>query len=89
MSKISAKEAAERAKVYLHDLVGVPNHLITLEEIELEEDIWMRTLGYPKDFSLISGMLGASAREYKIFRVTAVSGEVISMKIRVLGQEPQ
>ena len=76
---MDVKEAVKRACDYL---VGL-NESVTLtelEEVEKTEDggYWLITLSY-----LPRGQLPFSEkRKYKIFKVNAESGEVLSMKIR-------
>ena len=76
--KISPREAAEHAQVYLLQLVdGLAN--VTIEEVELDDDgrYWYITLGFnaPDAFSI-------SRRHYKQFKVDAKTGEVRRMVIR-------
>lgn len=74
---ISAKEAAGHASKYLADVKSIASYNIGLEEIELSEDkkYWLITLSHPK------GYIG-SVMDYKIFKVDAYTGKVLSMKIR-------
>lgn len=74
---LNAKQAAAKASQYLSSVRSVASFNIGLEEIELTEDrkYWLITLSHPK------GYLG-SAMDYKIFKVDAYSGEVLSMKLR-------
>ncbi len=77
---MGAKDAVSIALSYVQDMIpgiGYP----TLEEIELseEEEYWLVTIGYD-DRSVYP-----SERKYKIIKVDAVTGEVISMKIRSFG----
>lgn len=77
MTRLNAKEASEKSAEYLNDLRGIPNYDIQLEEVELspDEKYWLVTLSFP------SGYLG-NVRNYRIFKVNAETGEVLSMKIR-------
>jgi hypothetical protein len=75
-SRISAKQAANSARAYMKSLVPVAAD-VSVEEAELSEDerFWLITLGY--EFAPFGG-----PKEYKVFKVDAQSGEVLSMKIR-------
>jgi len=56
---------------------------LALEELELSRDehYWLITIGYTKSGTII---LGSSTRMYKLFKIDAESGEVVSMKIRIV-----
>lgn len=73
---INAREAAESAAEYLKELKNI--YQASLEEIELSDDraIWNVTLSYTSNNVFDQG------ENYKIFKVDAESGEVLSMKIR-------
>ncbi len=64
-------------------LMGKDISDIRLEEVELDEDesCWLVTLGFsrPIDNQFIQTMV---QREYKLFEIDAITGEVKSMKIR-------
>jgi len=79
--RITPKEAAIAASKYFTDITGRTS--ATLEEIELSEDenYWMITLGYQSGELDGTGNLFPEKR-YKIFEINALTGEVISMKIR-------
>ena len=72
---LSAKEAARVAAEYLEDIKNIYD--VSLEEIEFSrtENLWLVTLSYTP-----SSLLGAD-KEYKIFKVDADDGEVLSMKL--------
>jgi hypothetical protein len=63
---------------------------IRLEEIESStiggQPVWLITLSHGRNLSpAVSQLLGADGdREYKVFTVTKDTGEVLSMKIRLL-----
>ncbi len=52
---------------------------ISIEEIELSSDekYWLITLGHPRTFFV-------PAKDYKKIKVDAETGEVISMKMRIV-----
>ena len=81
---IQVKEATEKAKEHLQ--VFFPEaERIQLEEVELSADkvYWLVTLSYEGlSSSVASSMLVGKSLQYKIFKLDAESGEVISMKIR-------
>jgi hypothetical protein len=74
---LTAKEAAEVGVKYLAELKNLAKYDISLEEIEVTDDksCWLVTLGYPR-----SGGLDTE-REFKIVKVDAQTGEVLSIKI--------
>jgi hypothetical protein len=84
---IDVKKAVELAKGYLSDVLEVPVHLTLLEEIELTEDqqSWLITLSFPA-LSLAPNPLVAALREreYKVIKLQADTGKLISIKIRPL-----
>ena len=81
---INVKEATNKAKEHL--LAFFPDaEQVQLEEVELSEDKvhWLITLSYEGiSTSVASSMLVGKSLLYKIFKMEAESGEVISMKIR-------
>ena len=81
---IDVKEATEKAEAYLRAFF--PNaDRIQLEEIELTEkkDFWLITLSYEGvSNSVASSLLVGKSVRYKLFKLDAESGEVLSMKIR-------
>lgn len=81
---INAKDACDKAKEYL--LAFFPDaEQVQLEEVELSADKghWMITLSYEGvSGSVASSMLVGKSLRYKIFKLDAKNGEVLSMKIR-------
>jgi hypothetical protein len=81
---INVKEATDKAKEHL--LAFFPDaEQVQLEEVELSEDKahWFITLSYEGlSSSVASSMLVGKSLLYKIFKLDAKQGEVISMKIR-------
>jgi hypothetical protein len=81
---INAKEASDKAKEYL--MAFFPDaEQIQLEEVELSGDKahWMITLSYEGlSGSVASSMLVGKSLRYKVFKLDAKNGEVLSMKIR-------
>jgi len=76
---LTAKEAAEVAAKYLAELRDMDRLDISIEEIELSSDemYWLITLGHPRTFIVPS-------KDYKVIKVDAKTGEVISMKMRIV-----
>jgi hypothetical protein len=96
---IDVKTAVKNAILFLADLLAEQNvHDVRLEEVELSEDekVWFITLSYLRrsaegEGTVIGKMLAAGElmgarveREYKVFAVDSVTGEVRSMKMRQL-----
>ena len=81
---INVKEATDKVKEHL--LAFFPDaEQVQLEEVELSEDRahWLITLSYEGvSSSVASSMLVGKSLLYKIFKLDAKNGEVISMKIR-------
>ncbi len=84
---IDGKQAVENATKFLRNMVGDNLRDVRLEEIELSPDgqDWLVTLsflkrGFPSAFSEI--LAQALPREYKLFTVSASTGDVRSMKIK-------
>ena len=81
---INVKVATDKAKEHL--LAFFPDaEQVQLEEVELSEDKahWLITLSYEGiSSSVASSMLVGKSLLYKIFKLNAKNGEVISMKIR-------
>jgi len=95
MPKINVKTAVTAANRYLQDvkdLMGTQLESLRLEEVELAEDQheWLITLSFDvliRGNSLATLMPGADSayqREYKLFKVDSITGEVKAMKIRSL-----
>lgn len=86
--RVSAKEAARAAAEYLRELVPVRGSPI-VEEVELEGNKWMITLGFlPGEINdqQFGFTFIREDKEYKQFGVDARTGVVTSMKIRTVGQ---
>ena len=78
---ISPKEAVAAAYGYFTELTGIATG-VTVEEVELSQDHhWMVTLGHSDQGGGLPVPLGGR-KQYKVFRVRADTGEVVSMKIR-------
>jgi hypothetical protein len=75
---IPAKEAAQRAKEYLRDLLDSV-FSVALEEVEMTEDgrNWLVTLSYSEEPFQRSV-------KYRTFTIDSQTGEVRAMKIRQL-----
>jgi hypothetical protein len=87
------KDAAGIAIAFARDSLGPERTAnIRLEEVESSivdgRPVWLITLSsgsMPGPLSVLVGSIGADTdREYKVFTVTKDSGEVLSMKIRLL-----
>lgn len=81
---INVKDATQKAKEYLMSFFPDAEQ-VQLEEVELSADRkhWLITLSYEGDSgSVASSMLVGKSIRYKLFRLDAKSGEVLSMKIR-------
>jgi len=81
---IDVKEASEKATEYLVSFFPDAEK-VQLEEVELTDDKahWFITLSYEGvSNSVASSLLVGKTVRYKIFKLDAVNGEVISMKIR-------
>jgi hypothetical protein len=81
---LGVKQAVSAATTYAREIFGSAKAL-TLEEVEKSPDgrYWMITLGIDEKLSQIEVLGGIRPRrDYKIFKVDAASGEVLSMKIR-------
>ena len=94
--RIDAKQAANLSLAYFNEMFpGTTFSNILLEEVEFldEENCWLITLGFdevqPPVNSLnkpMQNLFGPPAplRKFKIFKVDAKTGRVISMRIRKL-----
>ncbi len=94
--KIDVKEAVRKAVAYflkLYPKLGADANVM-LEEVEESEDgsDWLVTLGYDiqRRVSRVAGnfqdVFGPQVvRHYKVFKVDAKTGRIVSMKIRSLG----
>ncbi len=84
---VDVKEAVNQTLEYFRDLYQGSYSNLALEEVELseDEDYWLITLGFTPPTTGIGALAGVSLkRDYKIFRVNAESGKVLSMKIRTI-----
>ena len=72
--RLTPKEAASAAARYLKDLRQVSN--VSIEEMALDDSgpYWMVTLGFTETSLFLR-------RAYKIFKVDALTGDVLSMKM--------
>lgn len=81
---INVKDATDKAKEHL--LAFFPDaEQVQLEEVELSADKshWLITLSYEGiSDSVASSMLVGKSQRYKVFKLDAENGEVLSMKIR-------
>jgi hypothetical protein len=81
---IDATEASNKAKTYLNSFFPDAEK-VQLEEVELTDDKthWLITLSFEGvSNSVASSLLVGKSLRYKIFKLEAESGEVLSMKIR-------
>lgn len=76
---IDVKEAVKRAGAYYSELSGKPITQLELEEVEKSdnEQYWLITLSYTG-----GSFATAFQKSYKLFKVDAETGDVLSMKIR-------
>jgi len=82
---VNVKEATRAAFSYFSGLYAANTSDVRLEEVELSEDEknWLVTLSYLPGSSVQVALRGNTMpREYKVFRIDALTGEVKSMKIR-------
>jgi hypothetical protein len=78
---MSVKDATGRAVEYFTELYGSQFKNVMLEEVERKGEYWYITLGY--DLPSILALYGAPARRgFKVLRIRASTGEVLSMKMR-------
>ena len=94
---IDVKQAVKAAAQFAEDVLGPENvRGARLEEVEISEDggHWLITLGFLNSdtpeggrsaFEVLAGI--REKREYKVFKVDAETGRVLSMKIRVVCPE--
>ena len=81
---INVKEATDKAKEYLVSFFPDAEN-VQLEEVEVTEDKahWLVTISYEGvSNSVASSLLVGKSVLYKIFKIDAQLGEVISMKFR-------
>ena len=88
MPDIDVKKAVNAARGYLNDmspLIGAEVKDIRLEEVELtdQQDFWLITLGFNRR---VNGPIipNQYERDYKLFKVNALTGDVEAMKIRAV-----
>ncbi len=88
MQNIDVKKAVHAARGYLTDmspLIGLEVKDIRLEEVELtdQQDFWLITLGFNRKVEdpIIPNQY---ERDYKLFKVNALTGAVEAMKIRTV-----
>ena len=82
--RIKAQEAAKIATEYYKEVTGDYNQP-AVEEVEISEDnkYWLITLGARRSSGdAISDLYGKTEIEYKVFKIDAQNGNVLSMKIR-------
>jgi len=75
---LTAKEAAQNAAHYLVDLVDNVSDVL-LEEVERDDGVWRITLSYQTSRPPLMSFL---QRDYKLFEIDAITGDVKSMRIR-------
>ena len=79
---LNVKDAVTQAFAFTESLLdGSRVANLLLEEVEKRGDKWLITLSMPSSHPL--GALSPN-RDYKTFTIDAVTGEVLSMKIREL-----
>ena len=81
---IDVKQATDRAKEHLASFFPDAEK-VQLEEVELTGDkaYWFITLSYEGvSNSIASSLLVGKSVRYKIFKLDAKTGDIISMKIR-------
>ena len=81
---IDVKEATQKVKEYLVSFFPDAEK-VQLEEVELTDDKshWYISLSYEgMSHSVASSLLVGKSVRYKIFKLDAETGEVVSMKIR-------
>ena len=86
MRMIGIKEAVKAALGFAQELYGLQDaERLTLEEVEPTEDerFWMVTLGIPAALQPVELLARRTGSErYKVFKVDAETGQVLSMKMR-------
>jgi len=94
--KTDVKEAVQAAKAFVADILAAEHVTnIGLEEVRLDEDQWLVTIGFsrPWNFPKKTGSVldelqmfprseGKPEREYKVVKVDAATGEVRAMELR-------
>lgn len=88
---ITVNHAIVNATSFAHEMYPITQWFTQLEEVELSNDekYWYITLSLQsidtKGVVTFNPFATKQSKEYKIFKVDANSGNVISMKIRTLG----
>ena len=80
---IEAKDAAYSAVRYFEDITGYTER-VTIEEVEFDDNTncWLITLGYLAQPEIMP--LVGRKKAYKVFKIDANNGDVLSMKLRDL-----
>lgn len=93
-SRIDVKDAVRAAKAFVADILAAENVTnIGLEEVRLDEDQWLVTIGFsrswdsPKPTGSVLDTLqmfprSEGKREYKVVKVDAATGKVRGMELR-------
>ena len=83
---LDVKKAVELARNYLSDVLQIPAVQILLEEVELPENqqFWLITLSYPEPVTSPAQLITGQTRAYKIVKLQADTGKLVSIKIRTL-----
>ena len=87
---MDAREAVHKAKKYLSDIYSDEELFnVGLEEVDFDGMTWRITLGFSRSWDRNSSpipALGGSrlARSYKVLRIDGETGEVRSLKDRIL-----
>lgn len=88
MNIIDVKQAAGLASQYVNNLYAEQMPSPTqLEEVELTEDgkYWLITVSFvPRASTPIEQALSTPKRVYKLFKINAQTGQMVSMKIRTV-----
>lgn len=86
MPLLDVKKAVELARGYLSDVLQVPASQLLLEEVEFSEDqqFWLITLSYPEPITSPAQLITGQNRAYKIVKLQADTGRLVSIKIRTL-----
>jgi hypothetical protein len=89
--RVPARAAATASSTYLAEIVDIPKPKSRIEEVELTDDgrYCLITLSCeaPVETAPFMGTTVSTGgdRQYKVFRVDAKTGEVLSMKMREIG----
>ncbi len=84
---MDVKQATQSAWNYLINLYGDQVSNLRLEEVELSDDgqYWLITLSYQHASHIQAILKPDIQRQYKVFKMKATDGEIVSMKIRKVG----